>query len=230
MCTSKVWVTWTRSIGSQNDIPPCSPCCWISWMVLTPQQCRTLQACPHPAPPCLLWLRFLMTKCIETIGCTLPSIHRHSKGSLCGSGPQDFRQLTKQLLFALDWLAAMLFRPTGKKAVQVSRAEWGGMATAIYSPPNALAPHQSKPEVSVSHISIFHHRPLLYCMYFFRFDIGLIYIKSNKVLCGKNGFFVMILIRPINKPNVTENSDIKKGWSNFIGKKKKILLSMLVNH
>lgn len=109
------WVNQTRSISLQNGIPPCSSCCWISWTVLTPQQCRALRACPHPAPPCLLCLWFLMTKCIETIGWTLPSIRRHSEGSLCGSGPQDFRQLTKQLLLALDWLAAMLFSPTGKR-------------------------------------------------------------------------------------------------------------------
>lgn len=134
---------------------PCSSCCWISWMVLTPQQCSALRACPHPAPPCLLCLWFLMTKCIETIGWTLPSIRRHSEGSLCGSGPQDFRQLTKQLLLALDWLAAMLFSPTGK-AVRVSRAELGGMATAVCSPPNTLVPHQSRPEVFLFPISAFY--------------------------------------------------------------------------
>lgn len=37
------------------------------------------------------------------------------KGSLLGSGPQDFRRLTKQPLLALHWLAAMLFRPTGRR-------------------------------------------------------------------------------------------------------------------
>lgn len=116
-CTSEARerVNQTRSISLQNDIPPCSSRCWISWTVLTPQQYSALRACPHPAPPCLLCLWFLMTKCIETIGWTLPSIRRHSEGSLCGSGPQDFRQLTKQLLLALDWLAAMLFSPTGKR-------------------------------------------------------------------------------------------------------------------
>lgn len=109
------WMNQTRSISLQNYIPSCSSCCWINWMILTPQQCSALRACPHPAPPCLLCLWFLMTKCIETIGWTLPSIRRHSEGSLCGSGPQDFRRLTKQLLLALDWLAAMLFSPTGKR-------------------------------------------------------------------------------------------------------------------
>lgn len=107
-------VNRARSINVQNDIPPCSSRREISWTVLTPQQCGALRARPHPAPPCLLYLWFLMTKCIETIGCTLPSIRWHSEGSLFSSGPQDFRRLTKQLLLALDWLAAMLFRPTGK--------------------------------------------------------------------------------------------------------------------
>lgn len=109
------WVHQTRSISLQNDIPPRSSHCCISWMILTPQQSGALRACPHPAPPCLLCLWFLMTKCIETIGWTLPSIRRYSEGSLCGSGPQDFRRLTKQLLLALGWLAAMLFSPTGKR-------------------------------------------------------------------------------------------------------------------
>lgn len=70
---------------------------------------------------------FLITKCVETFGRTLPSIRWHSKGSLCGSGPRDFRQLTKQLLLALDWLAAMLFRPTGKRqceSVGLNEVAW----------------------------------------------------------------------------------------------------------
>lgn len=77
-----------------------------------------------------------MTKCIETIGGTLASIRQHSEESLCGSGPQDFRQLTKQLLLALHWTAAMLFRPTGKSLCLLNEV------LPLTSPTNALETHQ----------------------------------------------------------------------------------------
>lgn len=138
------WVNQTRSISLQNDIPPCSSCCWISWMVLTPSQCSALQAGLYPAPPCFFCLRFLMTKCIETIGWTLPSIHQHSEGSLWGSGPQDFRRLTKQLLLTLDWVAAMLFRPTGKSLCRLNEVAWPWQSAHLLT----LAPHQPRFPIS----------------------------------------------------------------------------------
>lgn len=139
-------VNQTRSISLQNDIPPCSSSCWISWTVLTPQQCSALQACPHPAPPCLLCYWFLMTKCIETIGWTLPSIRRHSEGSLCGSGPQGFQTANKTAVTCARLAGCNAFQPHRKEAVRASRAEWGGMAAAVCSPSNTLVPHQSRPE------------------------------------------------------------------------------------
>lgn len=165
------WVNQTRSISLQNDIPPCS-CCWISWTVLTPQQSSALWTCPHPAPPCLLCLRFLMTKCIETIGWTLPSIRWHSEGSLCGSGPQDFRQLTKQLLLTLDWLAAMLFSPTGKglcESARLNEVIWPWSSVH-------LLPHQAR---SSRFLSVVFCKPLLYCICAFWFDI---YLKQKHLV------------------------------------------------
>lgn len=47
------------------------------------------------------------------------------------------------------------FQPHRKEAVQVSRAELGGMAAAACSPPNTLVPHQSRPGVLVFPISAF---------------------------------------------------------------------------
>lgn len=124
-CKTSALVTLCPSknlIRLETDVSPCSSCCWIS-----PTGADTMQRFPKRAArhatalPCL---RFLMTKCIENNRpLSSPLNPRHSRGRFCGSGRREFRRLTKQLLLALHWLVAMLFRRTGKRLCESTRLD-----------------------------------------------------------------------------------------------------------
>lgn len=67
-----------------------------------------------------------MTKCLSETNGFIFLNPGHSMGSLCGSGPQGFRQLTKHILLLLCCLPTMLFtyRRTSGSVQQMNEMAW----------------------------------------------------------------------------------------------------------
>lgn len=67
-----------------------------------------------------------MTKCLSETNGFIFLNPGHSMGSLCGSGPQGFRQLTKHILLLLCCLPTMLctYRRTSGSVQQMNEMAW----------------------------------------------------------------------------------------------------------
>lgn len=79
------------------------------------------------------YLIFLMTKCLSETNGFIFLNPRHSSVSLCSSGPQGFRQLTKHILLLLCCLPTMLFtyRRMGGSVQQMNETAWISLTEPI---------------------------------------------------------------------------------------------------
>lgn len=99
--------------------------CWIGWHFISCLVWQNELSVPDTRNPVCSALYFLMTKCLcETIEVDFSPNPGYSVGSLCDSGSQRFRQLTKHNCFTSAPLAACNAFHTRKERWA---REWGGV-------------------------------------------------------------------------------------------------------
>lgn len=120
-------VSQTKSIVLQDGMTPRLPFLLAEWAECSWHLHNTRLQRPFLAPlrPVCSASYFLMTKCLcETIEVDFSPNPGYSVGSLCGSGNQQFRRLTKHDCFTSAPLAACNAIHTGKERWA---REWGGV-------------------------------------------------------------------------------------------------------
>lgn len=150
-------VSQTRSIILQDGMTPHLPFTLAEWAECSWHLHNTRLQRPLLAPhrPVCSASYFLMTKCLcETIEVDFSPNPGYSVGSLCCSGSQRFRRLTKHDCFTSAPLAACNAFHTGKERWA---REWGGMDS--YS--NACWAGQGGEEGRATPATITHHSSAL---------------------------------------------------------------------
>lgn len=120
--------------------------CMLSWVVLTPRQSSALRACPHPAPPCLLYLSLFLSPLPPFFNDTnvsknnwpplSPQSVRHREEELTQFRSLGFQTANKTAVTRAPLAGCNAFQTHRKEAVRVSLGlEWCGTVTAACSPP-----------------------------------------------------------------------------------------------